>query len=218
MRAVVEGGVEGGVEGRERPGLPINHVFDTLLHSSILVRIVLVIQNPRMEVPIADVAERAGEDAQFLEIFLRDFYTMTPLVSPRTDNNDLPILIMTRDSRETRAALLVLVLLVQPNYVPIISGSLEIGTATSVDQTRLFSSSRRASILHRTCLRALHREASSSLLLANSIVSDLLALAIFFTRSMFSRTPAFVPENLETRPLTVCLGRLAAEGCGSWSA
>ena len=91
------------------------------------------------------------------------------------------------------------------------SGSLEMGTATSVDHTS--SPSRRsASILHRDSLRADHSVFPSSGVLANSKSPLLCNLAIDLTSWMFSLTyfrvshlqemrwnaltPALVPENL----------------------
>jgi hypothetical protein len=71
--------------------------------------------------------------------------------------------------------------------IPIMSGSLEIGTATSVDQTS--SPSRRsASMLHRDSFRADHSVFCSSALTANSKSPLLCFLEMDFTNSIFSCT------------------------------
>lgn len=78
---------------------------------------------------------------------------------------------------------------------PIISGSRERGTATSVDQTSS-PSRRKASMLHNDSFRADQSVFCSSASTANSKSPLLCDRAIALTRSTFSFTPAFVPENL----------------------
>jgi hypothetical protein len=75
-------------------------------------------------------------------------------------------------------------------HLPMMSGSLEMGTATSVDHTS--SPSRRsASILHKDSLRADHSVFPSSGVLANSKSPLLCNLAIDLTSWMFSLTYIF---------------------------
>ena len=80
-------------------------------------------------------------------------------------------------------------------YIPMISGSLDKGTATSVDQTS-WPSFRKASMLHSASLRADHSSSWSSGDVANSKLPALCCLAIVLTIEIFSLTPARVPENL----------------------
>lgn len=143
---------------------PVDHVMNTLFNGSSLFGVFTVVHDAFVKVSVSDVTKDTCKKAEVVHFLLGDFCS-----SFRQE----------RKKRVERKC--------YRRVIPIMSGSREIGTATSVDQTS--SPSRRSAImLQSDSLRADQRVFCSSASMANSKSPLLLAFAIAFTSSMFSCT------------------------------